>query len=74
MPQMNEKFVKKIQNKAFFLDRDGVINKDNGYVLKYSQFFFLSGVKEAIRYINNKNVTRDNCKSTINGKNNCCSM
>ena len=44
-----------IQNKAFFLDRDGVINKDNGYVLKYSQFFFLSGVKEAIRYINNKN-------------------
>ena len=44
-----------IQNKAFFLDRDGVINRDNGYVLKYSQFFFLSGVKEAIRYINNKN-------------------
>ena len=44
-----------IQNKAFFLDRDGVINKENGYVLKYSQFFFLSGVKEAIRYINNKN-------------------
>ena len=44
-----------IQNKAFFLDRDGVINKENGYILKYSQFFFLSGVKEAIRYINNKN-------------------
>ncbi len=44
-----------IQNKAFFLDRDGVINKENGYVLKYSQFFFLNGVKEAIRYINNKN-------------------
>ena len=29
-----------IKNKAFFLDRDGVINKDNGYVLKYSKFFF----------------------------------
>ena len=44
-----------IQNKAFFLDRDGVINKENGYVLKYSQFFFLNGVKKAIKYINDNN-------------------
>ena len=44
-----------IKNKAFFLDRDGVINKDNGYVLKYSKFFFLNGVKKTIKYINDKN-------------------
>ena len=34
-----------------FLDRDGVINKENGYILRYSQFFFLNGVKQAIKYI-----------------------
>ena len=44
-----------IQNKAFFLDRDGVINKENGYILRYSQFFFLNGVKQAIKYINDNN-------------------
>ena len=44
-----------IKNKAFFLDRDGVINKDKGYVLKYSNFFFLNGVKKTIKYINDKN-------------------
>ena len=45
---------KLLKNKAFFLDRDGVINKDNGYVLKFSQFKFLPGVKKAIHLLNKK--------------------
>jgi len=44
-----------IKNKAFFLDRDGVINEDKGYILDYSQFKFLNGVKKGINYINKKN-------------------
>ena len=43
-----------LKNKAFFLDRDGVINKENGYVLKFSQFKFLPGVKQAIHLLNKK--------------------
>jgi len=43
-----------LKNKAFFLDRDGVINKDNGYVLKFSHFKFLPGVREAIYLLNKK--------------------
>ncbi len=34
---------------AIFLDRDGVINRDTGYVGSIDQFFFLDGVKEALR-------------------------
>jgi len=41
-----------LKNKAFFLDRDGVINKDDGYVLKFSQFKILPGVKQAIHLLN----------------------
>ncbi len=44
-----------IKNKAFFLDRDGVINEDKGYILDYSQFKFLNGVKKGINYISKKN-------------------
>lgn len=38
-------------NKAFFLDRDGVINTDNHYVHKIEQFEFIPGVFEACRLI-----------------------
>ena len=52
-------FIKKnsnyLKNKAVFLDRDGVINKELGYILSYKKFKFLKGVKKAIKYINNKN-------------------
>ena len=41
-----------LKNKAFFLDRDGVINKDDGYILKFSQFKILPGVKQAIHLLN----------------------
>ncbi|WP_440680864.1 HAD-IIIA family hydrolase [Candidatus Pelagibacter sp. HIMB1623] len=54
----NLKIIKKqyklLKNKAFFLDRDGVLNKDNGYILNFSKFKFLSGVKKAIHYLNEK--------------------
>ena len=43
-----------LKNKAFFLDRDGVINKENGYILKFSHFKFLPGVREAIHLLNKK--------------------
>ncbi|AJB45952.1 D,D-heptose 1,7-bisphosphate phosphatase [Campylobacter fetus subsp. testudinum] len=40
-------FMKKI--KAIFLDRDGVINKDLGYVSKIDDFVFCDGIFEALR-------------------------
>ncbi len=38
-------------NKAVFLDRDGVINIDHGYVSKAAEFEFIEGVFEACRYL-----------------------
>jgi len=35
--------------KAVFLDRDGVINKDNGYVCKPEDFHFIDGIFEFCR-------------------------
>lgn len=40
------------KQKAFFLDRDGVINKHIGFLTNISQFELISGVAEAIRKIN----------------------
>ena len=40
---------------AVFLDRDGVINKDFGYVYKISDIEWIEGVIEAIQYFNNNN-------------------
>ena len=31
-------------NKALFLDRDGVVNVDHGYVFKSEEFEFIEGV------------------------------
>lgn len=42
------------KQKTIFLDRDGVINEDVGYVTNYKRFFFLPGVKQAIKYLNDK--------------------
>ncbi|MEP0357630.1 MAG: D-glycero-beta-D-manno-heptose 1,7-bisphosphate 7-phosphatase [Paraglaciecola sp.] len=38
-------------SKAFFLDRDGVINIDHGYVYKIEDFEFIPGVFEACKII-----------------------
>lgn len=35
--------------KAAFLDRDGVINVDSGYVYKWEEFKFISGYLEALK-------------------------
>ncbi len=38
-----------MKNRAIFLDRDGVINVDKGYVCKIDDFEFTEGVFEALR-------------------------
>ena len=44
----------KLKNKALFLDRDGVINKNFGYVFSIKNFVWLKNVKRAIKYAYNK--------------------
>ncbi|MCM1303073.1 MAG: D-glycero-beta-D-manno-heptose 1,7-bisphosphate 7-phosphatase [Lachnospiraceae bacterium] len=38
-------------NKAVFLDRDGTINIDKGYVFQREQFEYINGVTEALRLL-----------------------
>lgn len=40
--------------KAVFLDRDGVVNEENGYITKWEQFEFIPGSKEAIALLSRK--------------------
>ena len=44
-----------MRNKAVFLDRDGVINRDDGYVYQWEKFVFLEGVIQALKNIQSKN-------------------
>lgn len=41
-------------NKALFLDRDGVINKEKDYLYKIEDFEFIDGVFKTCRYFQNK--------------------
>lgn len=41
-------------NKALFLDRDGIINIDHGYVYEVSAFEFVDGIFELCRQAQNK--------------------
>ncbi len=43
-----------ISNKVFFLDRDGVINKDTGYVYQQNKLLFNEGVFKALSILNRK--------------------
>lgn len=38
-----------MKNKAVFLDRDGTINVDHGYVYKYEDFEFIDGVIDSLK-------------------------
>lgn len=40
---------------AAFLDRDGVINKDKGYVYKIKDFQWIEGAVDAIKFLNESN-------------------
>ena len=44
----------KPKNKALFLDRDGVINKNFGYVFSTKNFVWLKNVKKAIKFAHKK--------------------
>lgn len=40
--------------RAIFLDRDGVLNEENGFVFKKEDFFILPGVVEALKILKEK--------------------
>ena len=42
-------------NKALFLDRDGVINVDYGYVYQIEKFDFVDGIFDFIKFFQNRN-------------------
>lgn len=44
---------KRLPKKAVFLDRDGVLNVDTGYVHLPDEFQWIEGAKEAIKLFNN---------------------
>jgi D-glycero-D-manno-heptose 1,7-bisphosphate phosphatase len=46
---------KMTQTKALFLDRDGVINIDHGYVHSFEKFDFIDGIFELTREASSKN-------------------
>ena len=50
---MNQGKIKKIK-KACFLDRDGVINEDIGYLYKIEDFRWIKGAIEAIKLLKKK--------------------
>ena len=41
-----------MKKRAAFLDRDGVINVEKGYVYKITDFEWIDGAKEAIKFLN----------------------
>tara|TARA_B100001142_G_C14290649_1_gene638808 strand:- start:1066 stop:1635 length:570 start_codon:yes stop_codon:yes gene_type:complete len=52
---MTSKTHSKKNKKALFLDRDGVINHDYGYVHKAKDFKFIDGIFELLSYASSKN-------------------
>ena len=41
--------IKEKKNKGLFLDRDGVINIDNGYVHKPKDCIFIEGISDLLK-------------------------
>ena len=53
---MNQKKIKKIKKKkAFFFDRDGVLNYDTGYTHLIKDFRWVPFAKKTIKYLKNMN-------------------
>ena len=48
---MNQEKIKLNKKKAVFLDRDGVINKDLGYVCSIEKFIWIEGALDSIEYL-----------------------
>ena len=46
--------MKKFKKRAVFLDRDGTINYDFGYVYKFSDFIFRPHVIKGLRFLSEK--------------------
>ena len=46
--------IKEFKKPAIFLDRDGVINYDYGYVYKYKDFKFRPGVIKGLQFLTKK--------------------
>ena len=49
----NSSLGERVQMKILFLDRDGVINREINYLHKISDFEFIEGVFESLKYIQN---------------------
>ena len=57
-----------MNNKALFLDRDGVINVDRGYVHTIDNFYFIDGIFELCRAAMVKLYNNSNYKSGWYGR------
>jgi len=44
--------------KCVFLDRDGVINEDKGYISKIKDFKIFPGTAKAVKLLNNNNYLK----------------
>lgn len=51
---MNSEVKSEIKQKAFFLDRDGVINVDHGYVSSVGEFQFMDNLFDVLRSLSGK--------------------
>lgn len=52
----NKFLAKKLKKPAIFLDRDGVINYDYGYVHKFKDFKLKKGVLDGLKYLSKKDI------------------
>jgi D,D-heptose 1,7-bisphosphate phosphatase len=53
--KINSFFNNKLKKNSFFLDRDGIINKDTGYVHKTNQIIWGKNIFRAVKLLNDKN-------------------
>ena len=56
---------KKLKNTAVFLDRDGVINHDQGYIHKFKDFKIKRGVIQGLRFLTKKKISFIHCHKSV---------